>query len=90
MENFYLFIAITLIIIILVPFYRVLVGPTIFDRLLSVGAIGTKTIVLICVVGIIFRRIELCVDIILTYAVLNFIALVVIARYFQNRESMNE
>lgn len=29
MENFYLFIAITLIIIILVPFYRVLVGPTI-------------------------------------------------------------
>ena len=77
-------------IIIVVPFYRVLKGPTIFDRLLGAGAIGTKRMVLVCLIGFIYRRIELFVDILLTYAILNFIALVVIARYFQNRESMNE
>jgi len=90
MEDFYFYIAIVLSIIIVVPFYRVLKGPTIFDRLLGAGAIGTKTMVLVCLIGFIYRRIELFVDILLTYAILNFIALVVIARYFQNRESMNE
>ncbi len=33
---------------LLLPFYRVLRGPTVFDRMLGVSVIGTKTVVLIC------------------------------------------
>ena len=90
MQDVFYYIAIALSIIISVPFYRVLKGPTIFDRLLGAGAIGTKTMVLVCLIGFLYKRIELSVDIVLAYAILNFIALVVIARYFQNREGMNE
>lgn len=90
MQDVFFYIAIALSIIISVPFYRVLKGPTIFDRLLGAGAIGTKTMVLVCLIGFLYKRIELFVDIVLAYAILNFIALVVIARYFQNREGMNE
>ena len=84
MEDVFLYLAIVLSVIILLPFYRVLKGPTIFDRLLGASAIGTKTLVLVCLIGFLYGRIELFVDIALAYAVLNFIGLVAVARYFQS------
>lgn len=88
MQDFFLYLAIILCVIIPLPFYRVLKGPTIFDRLLGASAIGTKTLVLVCLVGFIYGRIEMFVDIALAYAILNFIGLIAMARYFQsyNRE----
>lgn len=73
-----------LAVIIIIPFYRVLKGPTVFDRLLGVGAIGTKTLVLICLVGYVFGRIEMFIDIALAYAVLNFISVLAIAKFFRS------
>ncbi len=84
MQDFFLYLAIVLSVIILLPFYRVLKGPTIFDRLLGAGAIGTKTLVLVCLIGFIYGRIEMFVDIALAYAILNFIGLIAVARYFQS------
>ncbi len=84
MEDLFLYLAIVLSVIITLPFYRVLKGPTIFDRLLGAGAIGTKTLVLVCLIGFLYGRIELFVDIALAYAILNFIGLVAVARYFQS------
>lgn len=84
MQDVFLYLAIVLSVIITLPFYRVLKGPTIFDRLLGASAIGTKTLVLVCLIGFLYGRIELFVDIALAYAVLNFIGLVAVARYFQS------
>lgn len=84
MENILVILTNLLAIIIVVPFYRVLKGPTVFDRLLGVGAIGTKTLVLICLVGFIYGRVDLFVDIALSYAVLNFISVLAIAKYFRS------
>ncbi len=84
MEDVFLYLAIVLSVIIPLPFYRVLKGPTIFDRLLGASAIGTKTLVLVCLIGFLYGRIELFVDIALAYAILNFIGLVAVARYFQS------
>lgn len=74
-----------LAVIIVIPLYRVLKGPTVFDRLLGVGAIGTKTLLLICLVGVIYDRLDMFVDIALAYAVLNFISVLAIAKYFTIR-----
>lgn len=83
MESVLVIITNLLAVIIIIPFYRVLKGPTVFDRLLGVGAIGTKTLVLICLVGYIYGRIDMFVDIALAYAVLNFMSVLAIAKYFR-------
>ena len=82
MELFFIYVAIGLTIIIIIPFYRVVKGPTVFDRILGAGAIGTKTLVLILLFGFLFNRIEMFIDIALAYAILNFISTLIIAKYF--------
>jgi multicomponent Na+:H+ antiporter subunit F len=86
MTDVFTVVANVLAVIIAIPLYRVMKGPTVFDRILGVGAIGTKTLVIICLVGFIFGRVEMFVDIALTYAVLNFISVIAIAEYFKSRK----
>lgn len=81
MESFFLYSAVILTIIIAVPLVRVLNGPTVYDRLLAANAIATKTIVLICLIGFLFGRIDMFIDITLAYAILGFIGSLVIAKY---------
>ena len=82
MDRFFVVLAVVLAVIIVLPAYRVVVGPTLFDRLLGAGAIGTKTLVLICLVGVIFDRLDMFIDITVAYAILNFIGNLAIAKYF--------
>lgn len=73
---------IILVAIILIPFYRVIVGPTVFDRVLAIGAMGAKTIGLVALFGFLYGRFDMFVDIALAYAVLNFLAGIAVAKYF--------
>lgn len=82
MERFFVATTVAVVIIILIPFYRVAVGPTIFDRLLAIGAMGAKTIGLVCLFGFLYGRFDMFVDIALAYGILNFIAGVAVAKYF--------
>ncbi|MDZ7690585.1 MAG: monovalent cation/H+ antiporter complex subunit F [Balneolaceae bacterium] len=86
MDTFFLYSAVILTIIIAVPAYRVLRGPTVFDRLIGINAIATKTIVLICLIGYIFGRIGMFIDITLAYAILGFIGSLTIAKYFSSEK----
>jgi multicomponent Na+:H+ antiporter subunit F len=81
MEPFFLPYTIVLTVIIFLPLYRVVRGPTIFDRMLGAGAVGTKTMVLILAIGFLFDRVDMFVDISLAYAVLNFIGTIAIAKF---------
>ncbi|MCK4765537.1 MAG: pH regulation protein F [Candidatus Aminicenantes bacterium] len=81
MGNYFIYLSVVLSIIIFVPLYRVLAGPTICDRILGAGAIATKTMVLILVIGLVFNRLDMFIDITLAYAVLNFIGTIAIAKY---------
>jgi len=89
MHRFFLYYTVVLTVIIFIPLYRVVQGPTVFDRMLGAGAVGTKTMVLILVIGLVFRRFDMFVDITLAYAVLNFIGTVAIAK-FLGTEKGNE
>ena len=73
--------ALILGVALLLPFWRVLKGPTVFDRMLGVGMLGTKTVMLICLVGFLFGRVDMFVDIAISYALLNFIGSIVVAKY---------
>lgn len=86
MEPFFLYSAVALTIIIAIPLYRVLYGPTVFDRLLATNAIATKTIVLITLIGFLFGRIDMFIDITLAYAILGFIGSLIIAKYVSSSQ----
>jgi len=61
---------------------RAWLGPTIYDRILAVNLFGTKTVLLIAVVGFLFDRPDF-LDIALVYALINFISVVGVLRYFE-------
>ena len=86
METALVFATAMLILILVLPLYRVVQGPSAFDRLLGAGVIGTKIVTLILLVGELFGRLDMFVDIALAYAVLNFIGAVMVSKYFRTAE----
>lgn len=81
------FIAITVFVavLILLPFYRVLFGPTLFDRVIGAGLIGTKGAVLLALLGFVYGRIDMFIDLALVYTVLNFIGTIATGKYLEKR-----
>ena len=63
METFFLYAAIALSLIMVLSLYRAVFGPTVLDRMVGVNAIGSKTTVLLLLIGIIYQRVEMFVDI---------------------------
>ena len=51
MKLFFLFVLIALAVLILVYLYRVVQGPTIYDRVLGLNGISTKAIILLVLIG---------------------------------------
>ena len=60
-------------------------GPTLYDRILGAGAVATKTMVLILLIGLVFNRLDMFIDITLAYAILNFIGTIAIAKYLDTK-----
>lgn len=82
MENFFVFAGIAILALMLPILYRMIFGPTAIDRIVAVNVIGTKTTVLLVIIGMIFGRVGMFVDFALTYALLNFIGSLAAARYY--------
>jgi multicomponent Na+:H+ antiporter subunit F len=74
----------------LISLYRGVFGPTVLDRLIGANAIGSKTVVLLILIGLVYGRVDMFVDIALAYAMLNFIAVLAASRYFQKRKGLHE
>ncbi len=86
MDTFFISVALVLCVALLIPFYRVYKGPTVFDRLLGAAAVGAKTLTLILLFGLLFDRVDLFIDISLGYAILNFVGVIAMSKYFRRRE----
>ncbi len=63
---------------------RLLLGPTLYDRLLAVNSFGTKTVLFLCVFCFVIGRPD-GVDIALLYALMNFIATIAVLKFFRYR-----
>ena len=61
---------------------RALLGPTVYDRVLAVNTFGTKTVLLIAVLGFLTERPEF-LDLALAYALINFIATIAVLKFFE-------
>ena len=76
-----MFIAVTAAILITMALAltRALLGPTVYDRVLAVNMFGTKTVLLIAVLGFLTVRPDF-LDISLVYALINFIGTIAVLK----------
>ncbi|MDZ4165456.1 MAG: monovalent cation/H+ antiporter complex subunit F [Smithellaceae bacterium] len=72
--------AIIVVLAMALVLYRAIKGPRLYDRALAVNVIGTKTVVLLALIGFIYDR-PYFLDIALVYALINFIATIAILKY---------
>ena len=82
---FFLSASLAILLAALLSLYRVVVGPSIIDRIIGVNVIGTKTIAVIVLTGYLFERVEFFIDIAFLYALINFIGTLVLSKYFEQR-----
>ena len=61
---------------------RAFKGPTVFDRILAVNMFGTKTVLMIAVLGFLMGRPDF-LDIALVYALINFVATIAVLKVFK-------
>ena len=88
MDDFLIIIGVGLLILMFLTLYRGVVGPTAIDRIMALNVIGTKTTILLIIIGTLFHKVDMFVDIALAYALLNFIATLAAARYFNAHKNL--
>ena len=71
------------IICMLLVLARAFMGPTLYDRVLAANAFGTKTVLMIALLGFVMGRPDF-VDIALLYALINFIGTIAILKFFRS------
>jgi len=82
MIDIFLASGIVLIFTIFLCLYRVVFGPGVENRLIAANTIGTKTIILLVIIGFIYGR-PIFIDISIVYAMITFIATLAIAKYLR-------
>ena len=85
MKTFLLYVLVMLAILLGAYLYRVLRGPTIFDRVLGLNCISTKAIILLIVIGVYFGRVDMFIDIATGYALLNLVGALAVAKYLEQK-----
>jgi len=85
MHSFFLATAIALVLLMILSLLRAIIGPTILDRILGGNVIGTKTVALLLLIGLLYDNLGMFVDIAIAYALLNFIATLGATKFFLHR-----
>lgn len=77
--------AISILLTMSLAMVRAIFGPTVFDRVLALNMFGTKTVLLICVIGFLTERTDF-LDLALLYSLMNFIGMVALLRFSEYGE----
>lgn len=75
--------SIAILVVMAMALIRALWGPTVYDRILAVNVFGTKTVLLLAVIGFLYGRPEF-LDIAIVYALINFISVMGVLRFFHS------
>jgi multicomponent Na+:H+ antiporter subunit F len=66
----------------LLSVYRVIVGPTIQDRLVGLNLVATKTTVVLVLLAVLWDR-KIFLDVALVYGILGYVGIIAIAKYLR-------
>lgn len=64
--------------------WRAIAGPSPYDRMLAGNSFGTKTVLLIAVIGYLFGR-PAFLDIAIAYALINFVTTIALMKFVRYR-----
>lgn len=76
----------TILIVMFLALLRAMKGPTLYDRILAVNMFGTKTVLMIAALGFLMGR-PAFLDIAMVYALVNFISVIGILRFFEYQKT---
>jgi multicomponent Na+:H+ antiporter subunit F len=83
--NEYMIVLIALLLCIIMAIIRVIIGPTIPDRVVGVDTINTIVIVGMVIFGAAYEEV-IYIDVAIVYALLSFISTLFIAKYLEGGE----
>ncbi len=83
MNEFLLSIGMGLCVLVFLMLYRVVFGPGVFNRMAALSAIGTKTLIILLIIGFLYNRVDMFVDISMVYALLNLIGTLAASKYLE-------
>lgn len=76
--------AAAIIVAMVLTLLRAILGPSLYDRVLAGNSFGTKTVLLLGLMGYLTGRPDF-LDIALLYALINFIGTIAILKFFRYR-----
>ncbi len=71
---------IAIFVVMVMAIIRTVMGPSLYDRILAVNMFGTKTVLMIALLGFSMGRPEF-LDIAMVYALINFISVIGVLRF---------
>ena len=74
-----------ILVVMALAIVRGVMGPTLYDRVLAVNMFGTKTVLLISLLGFVMGRPEF-LDIAIVYALINFVSVIGVLHYSEYSE----
>ena len=80
----YYAVTIALILTMALALIRAILGPSLYDRVLAVNMLGTKTVLLLSVIAFLLGRPDF-LDLALAYALINFIGVLAVLEFFRRR-----
>ena len=83
MNYFFLVIGMGMCLLVLFCLYRATFGPGVLNRAAGISGIGTKTLIILLLMGVIYGRVDMFIDISMVYALLNFLGCLVPSKYLE-------
>lgn len=81
--------ALAILITMVLAMIRALKGPSLYDRVLAVNMMGTKTVLLMAVFAFLAKRPDY-LDLALAYALINFIGVLAVLEFFRDRSEKSD
>lgn len=90
MKSILIIMIVVILVTIFAMLYRVIKGPSSYDRMNGLGIISANTIMLLILFGFIDGRPDMYIDIAISYAILGFIGNITLAKYLERRNQKND
>jgi len=62
--------------------YRIILGPTSWDRLIAVNLISSKVVMIMVAAAVFFER-RIYLDVALVYAIIGFVSIIAISKFLE-------
>lgn len=80
-----LYLILAIVLFAILTFYRVIIGPSVSDRIIAMNSIGVMFLLVLVLLSYYFKR-KIFIDVALVYGVLLFIDVLIMTKYLKEPE----